>query len=198
MTLFDLICLGVLGLSGLAGFLRGAAREVANVVSFIVATIVALYALRFTGSIARDALNPDWMANVVAVIAVFVVVYIALRLAAAAIGRRLQDAHGLTVIDRAIGLAFGIVRGLVILGAFHLALNLATPAERMPGWIKDAAFYPVTAACADILRAFAPQGSRVAGQVAPVLERAVRDGRTPAGESEEQRRAMDDLVERSR
>lgn len=207
MTLFDLIAGGVLIISGFIGLMRGAAKELTTVLAFIAAVIIALFALRFTGPLARDALDPDWLGNVAAIGIIFVLAYVALRVVAGAIGKRIQQTDALSFIDRVIGLAFGLVRGFVILGVFNLAFNAATPPERVPQWVSGAKLYPLTGVAADILRTFAPQGSRVAGAVAPVVERAVRDGEAPgagsqpprdSGYSPEQRKTMDDLVERSR
>lgn len=207
MSLFDMIAGGLLLVSGIIGYARGAAREVITVVALLVATAVALIALRFTGPIARQALHPDWIGNSVALIVVFIIVYVILRVTASAVSRRLQNTQGLGFLDRTIGFGFGLVRGLVALGAFTLVFNLATPADRMPTWITGSVLYPLSSAAANVLRAFAPQGSRLAGQAVPVITHAVRDGTplTPGassrrgdGQTEEQRRSMDSIVEQSR
>ena len=117
---------GVLLLSGFIGLMRGAAKELTTVIAFILAVILALFALRFTGPLARDALDPDWLGNVAAIGIVFVIAYVALRVVAGAIGKRIQQTDALSFIDRVIGLAFGLVRGFVILGVFNLAFNAAT------------------------------------------------------------------------
>lgn len=207
MSLFDMIAGGLLLVSGVIGYARGAAREVITVVAILVATVVSLLALRFTGPIARNALHPDWIGNSVALLLVFVVVYVILRVTASAVSRRLQNTQGLGFLDRTVGFGFGLVRGLVALGAFTLVFSLATPADRMPTWITGSVLYPLSSAAANVLRAIAPQGSRLAGRAVPVLEDAVRDGtplspgspaRHRGGQTEEQRRSMDNLVEDAR
>jgi membrane protein required for colicin V production len=93
-----------------------------------------------------------------------------------------------------------------MLGVFYLVFNAATPPERVPHWISKAAFYPLAGASAKVMSALAPQGSAVAGKVAPALEKAVRDGsrdRPPAtekgvGYDAGSRRSVDALVEKTR
>lgn len=206
MTLFDIVAGGLLLVSGFVGYVRGAAREVITVLALLIATAAALLLLRFTGPIARSALHPDWIGNAAALLVVFVIIYVLIRVSASAVSRRVRDAPTLGVLDRTIGFGFGLVRGIVALGAFVLVFSLATPPDRMPPWITGSLLYPLSASAANVLRAIAPEGSRLAGRVGPVLQRAVREGRgpddagtqAPAGQTEEQRKAMDDVVERTR
>jgi membrane protein required for colicin V production len=201
MTLFDLIAGGILLVSGFIGYVRGAAREVITVLALLIATAASLVLLRFTGPIARSALHPDWIGNAAALLVVFVIIYVIIRVIASAVSRRMRDVPTLGVLDRTVGFGFGLVRGIVALGAFVLVFSLATPPDRMPPWITGSWLYPLSASAANVLRAIAPEGSRLAGRVGPVLQRAVREGRgpdEPPGQTEEQRKAMDDVVERSR
>jgi len=173
MSLFDLAAGLVLIISVLVGWIRGAAREVATVAALIIAAIVALFALRLSGPVARHAIHTPWLANIAAILIVFAAVYILLRVMAGALTRRIHQTQGLGGLDRTIGAGFGIARALVILGLANLTLNAITPADRMPPWIKDAMLYPVSAYSAQALKAFAPHGVNLAKQVAPVVGNAI-------------------------
>ncbi|WP_374570113.1 CvpA family protein [Phenylobacterium sp.] len=202
MTLFDIIALSLLVVSGIAGFVRGATREMVTVLALVLAAFACVYALRYTGPIARHAIHPDWMGNVGAMLAVFVVVYIVLRLLGGMLAKKIQDTEGLSFLDRSIGLGFGLLRALVVLGAFNLAFNAATPPERVPQWISGAALYPLTAGAARVLKAFAPKGLDMAGKLKPAIADAVRDGKGDSasdnGYDAHDRSVIDDLVEKSR
>ncbi len=84
MTLFDFIALTILGVSTLVGLIRGALREVTTVAAFVLAVVIALFALRFTAPMARAAVHPAWAGNAVAVVVVFLAAYVLLRVLAAA------------------------------------------------------------------------------------------------------------------
>jgi membrane protein required for colicin V production len=200
MTLFDMIAGGILLISAIAGYVRGAAREVVTVVSLLVALAAALILLRWTGPIGRHALQPDWMGNAAALLVIFVLVYVLLRVIFAAISRRMRDVPNLGVLDRTVGLGFGLVRGLIALGGMVLVFQMATPVDRRPEWITHGALYPLSASAANVLRSIAPRGQRLAGRVGPVLQHAVQTGSVDntAGETAAQRRNMDETVERSR
>lgn len=176
MTLFDLIAVLILLVSGLVGFARGAAREVITVIAFLLAVVIAIFGLRISGPIARHFIHPGALANAAAILLVFAVVYIILKLLGSGLTRQIQQTEALGTLDRIVGVGFGLVRALVLLGVFYLVFNAATPAERMPQWIKGAFLYPLSAASGRTLMALAPRGSAVASKVAPVLENAVRDG----------------------
>ena len=209
MTLFDLIVLGVLALSGLVGFVRGAVREVVTVAAFVIAALVAIFSLRITAGMARAAVDPDWAAVGVAIVVVFVLVYIALRVLGGSLTRSVQQSAA-GPVDRAVGVGFGLLRGLVFLGVVHLVLHAVTPRDRIPAWISTAAAYPMTAATADGLRVLAREGSGQAGRFGPAIQKAVREaaddtpqeppGAEPAppsasGYDAGERRELDALVE---
>ena len=174
MTLFDIIALLILGVSILVGFVRGALREVATVFAFVAAVVIATVALRITGPIARTAVHPAWAATAVALVIVFLASYIAIRVLAAGLMRGVHNIRALGALDRIMGAGFGLVRGLVVLGVFYLAFNLAPPPSGTPAWIAQARVYPLARGCADALRALAPKGSALAGRITPALANVVR------------------------
>ena len=67
MTLFDILAGAVLAVSGLIGFARGATREVTTVIAFVLAAVIAVFSLRFTGAIAQHFIATPWMANAAAI-----------------------------------------------------------------------------------------------------------------------------------
>lgn len=202
MTLFDWIALGLLVISGLMGFFRGAVREMVTVLAFLAAGAAAMATMKISGPIARGFIHPDWAANVAGVLVVFLIVYIALRLLGAGLADRIQRTQVLGMLDRSVGLGFGLVRAVIVLGAFNLAFNAATPPERVPRWISEAKLYPLSTAAARAIQQFAPKGMDLAGRLKPAFEGAVRDGvgdrNVTGGYDARERGGLDDLVEKSR
>ena len=176
MTQFDLIAIAILAVSALIGCARGALRELTTVIAFVVAVAIALFALRFTGPLARHWLHPSWAGNVAALLAGFLVSYIAIRMVGAGLTRRIHDVGALGTIDRVAGVGIGLIRGFVLLGLFQMVFSAATPRERMPPWISHAVLYPAATDSAQALKALEPEGLAVAGKLAPTLKEAVADG----------------------
>jgi membrane protein required for colicin V production len=172
VTLFDYSAGLLLLVSGLIGLARGATREITTVVALVLAAVAAVFALRFTGPVARHAIHAAWLANIVALLVIFVLSYLVFRLIGGMLTRGVQEA-GLSSLDRILGLGVGLVRALVVLGGVTLLLGAASPPERMPRWISQAKLFPLALAAGGALRAFAPHGMKLAREVAPTLEGAV-------------------------
>jgi len=205
VTLFDLGAGLVLLVSGIFGYARGATREVTTAIAFVLAIVAAVLALRFTGPIAGHSIHTVWMANAAAVLIVFIFAYVVLRLIGGALTRRVRQTAALSGLDRALGFAIGVVRGLVVIGAFALLIEAATPAERRPAWIVGAKLYPLASQAGAALKSLAPRGLNAAHAVAPEItgpapgdtppQRKLSHGR---GYSLHERKSLDDLVEKSR
>ena len=202
--MFDLIVVLILAVSALVGFVRGAAREVVTVIAFLVSIAVTVLALRFTGPLGRQAIDPDWLGTGLALIVVFLAVYIALRVIGGRMTDHISKTKHLGTLDRSVGLGFGLIRALVVLGVFNIVFHLATPPERTPQWVTEAKLYPLTDVSARALRALAPKGSAIASKVAPALKNAVAEGAAPGDNAADpsydaaDRKAMNDLLEKSR
>lgn len=204
MTPFDIIAGLLLLVSGVTGWVRGASRELTSALSFIGAAAIALFGLRVSGPIFRSLMDPDWAATAAAILVVFVVFFLVFRLIGGQLTAGLHETSAGT-LDRAVGAIFGLIRSVVILGVFNLLLHLATPPDRMPHWVQNSIFYPLSEASGEVLKVFAPKGKALAGKLAPAITEAVHEGDKTSGEkssdkgySEDQRRKLDDLVEKSR
>lgn len=202
MTQLDFIVLGLLAISAAVGFARGAAREIAALFALVAASLLAIFGLPVAAPIVREVVKPGWLGTAAALILVFVVSYVALRLIGAMVARRIQQTDLLGALDRSVGLLIGLARGLLVLGALYLMFNAATPQDLQPRWITEARTWPLARNMGNFLTALAPQGLDVAGRLRPAFDKAIRDGtgdRTVTdGYEAPQRSEPEDLVEKSR
>jgi membrane protein required for colicin V production len=88
---------------------------------------------------------------------------------AAQITKTLHADGALGTLDRLMGLAFGLLRGLVVLGVFSLVFHMATPPDRVPSWMSKSALYPLSNAAAGA-EGVRPKGAGLAGKLAPAIE----------------------------
>jgi membrane protein required for colicin V production len=206
MTQFDLIVFALLAISALVGFWRGAVLEVVSIVALIAAAVLAIYGLPVTARFGHKLFHSDWLAAAAALIATFVVAYIVLRLLGAVIARRVQETRFIGALDRSVGLAIGLVRGLIVLGALNLMFNAATPKDLQPHWIVGSTTWPLAQNMGSMLQALAPKGMDIAGRLRPAFDRALHSSARDAlddrlkseGYDARQRREIEDLVEKSR
>ena len=176
MTQFDFLVLALLVVSAGVGFIRGAVREIAALVALVAAAALAVFGLPLFAPMFRSFIHPGWLGTVAALVVVFAVAFIALRLIGAAIARALQNTQMLGFLDRSLGLLIGLGRGLIVLGALFLMFNAATPEDLRPQWITGARTWPLATNMGRLLEGLAPQGLDIAGRLKPAFDRAVRDG----------------------
>ena len=206
MTQFDMIVLALLAISGLFGFLRGATREIAALVALVVAAAVAVFGLHYSAPMAHRFIKTDWLAMATALVVVFAVVYVLMRIIGAAIAHQMQQSQFIGTLDRSLGLGIGLIRGLIVLGAFNLAFLAATPQDLRPQWIIGATTWPLAGDMGRLLTTLAPKGLDIAGRLKPAFDHALHSAAHDAvddrlkseGYDAGQRREIEDLVEKSR
>jgi membrane protein required for colicin V production len=197
---FDIIVLILLAVSAAIGFFRGAVREVFALAALVVAAGLAVFGLPVFGPVFRDFAKPDWLGTVAALVMVFGVAFIALRLIGAGIARHVQKTQMLGFLDRSLGLLIGLGRGLIVLGALFLMFTAATPEDLRPSWITGAKTWPLAANMGRLLDELAPKGLDVAGRLTPAFDNAIEQGsgdRSATGRYEA-RESDTDRPERSR
>lgn len=169
MTLFDLIAAGVIAISALLGFQRGAVRELVGLFAFGLSAIAALAALPITRPIAATFFHLTIVAVAVAVILGFAAVYVAFKLIGGWVASQLHQQSVLGGADRALGLGIGAARALILLGLFALVFDRATPTELKPSWISNAFLYPLASASGRLIGKLAPSGLKMFGHSGALL-----------------------------
>jgi len=139
MTTLDWILLAVVGLSLLVGLWRGLVYELLSVLGWVASFFVAQWlapavALRLP----LDSLS-DSARYAAAFAGVFVLAVFAAGLVSVLL-RKLVAAVGLRPVDRLLGAAFGLVRGLVLLLALTVVVEM-TQIKTAPWW-QEAASTP--------------------------------------------------------
>jgi len=132
VAVVDLAFLGVLVVSLLIGAWRGLVYEVLSVLGWALAFYLAQW---FAPDVA--ALLPLQSASEpVRYAAAFVLIFIAAVFAAgllAVLIKKLVEAVGLRPVDRTLGAAFGVVRGVILLLAVTVVINM-TAFKSAPWW----------------------------------------------------------------
>lgn len=133
MNAADWAILGVIGVSALVSILRGFVREAFSLASWVLALVVALvFYPSFAQLLAPHIALPS--ARVVtAFVALFGVTLIVGSLLGALVAH-LFKASGLGGLDRVLGMAFGMARGLVLVMTLLILVPPVIPVQQDPWW----------------------------------------------------------------
>jgi membrane protein required for colicin V production len=152
----DISVLAVLGLSALLAFSRGFVRELLSIMSWVGATIIAIVFFPAFLPMVEAQIADDLLAKVAAAVILFVVSLFVLGFVNHFISSRVQKSV-LGSLDRTLGLAFGIVRGIVVVALAHMAMTLVFPdPEERPEIVTTARSEPYAADAAEYLIGLLP------------------------------------------
>jgi membrane protein required for colicin V production len=135
MAPLDWMFIGILAASFLLGAWRGLVYEVLSVVSWVAAFIVAQMAAPAVAGHLPMGQSPQSLKYAAAFLLVFVIVVFAGGLLAWLV-KKLVEAVGLRPIDRVLGAGFGLVRGVLLLMAIAIVVNMS-PMRRDEWWTES-------------------------------------------------------------
>jgi membrane protein required for colicin V production len=134
----DLAVLGVVVVSGLLAMLRGVVREVLGIGAWVGAAVAGFAFYPLAAPSLHAWLEPGLLSNLAAGGAIFLVVLVLLSLVSRVIADRVQDSAAGS-IDRTLGLAFGLARGVLLVCVAYIGLAyLAGDRSRWPDWVREA------------------------------------------------------------
>src|SRR6185312_14471260 len=134
---------------------RGFLWETLTIFAWVAAAFACLYFGPYVIPLMRSMVGEGWVASLLAYAAVFCAVFIPF----AFISHRFVEAvkHSpIGPLDRAAGVAFGVVRGLVIVGLAYLAFTYFVPIKNHPDWVRDARLLPLVQDTSQVLLSVVP------------------------------------------
>ncbi len=150
ITWFDLVALAIVAFSGIMAFARGLIRELFSIVAFIGAALAAVYlAERGRPFVEQFTDIEGSLATVAAGLAIFLIVFFGIMMITAVVAKTAHQSTEIGSFDRAAGLAFGVLRGVVVVALFVLLMRQTTdspivsPQAAMPAAIANARTFPI-------------------------------------------------------
>ena len=155
MNWIDLMLLVVIGASLLAGFAAGFARVGVGFIAMIAGLFCGFWFYGVAGAYVLDYVSSRAIANLVG----FFVIFAGVMMLGAIVGRILAKFFkwvGLSWLDRLLGGAFGLVRGLVI-AAGMVTVLLAFAPSPPPGSVVDSKLMPYVISVSGVFAALTPR-----------------------------------------
>lgn len=153
-----LIALVVIVSAGYAAW-RGLIWETLTIFSWAAASICCLYFGPYIVPLTRSLVGEGWLATLLGYASVFLAIFIPLAFISHRFSETVKNSP-IGPLDRAAGIAFGVVRGLVILGLAYMAFTYFVPIRNQPGWLTQARLLPIVQGTADILLTAVPDQPR--------------------------------------
>lgn len=180
-------CLIVLVIVVSAGYAawRGFLWETLTIFEWVAAAFACLYFGPYLIPMMSSLVSQPWLASVLAYAAVFLAVFIPLAFMSHRFSESVKNSP-IGPLDRAAGVAFGVVRGLVIVGLAYLAYTYFNPIRQQPRWLTEAELLPVVQSTAEVLLSVVPDAPQNVSyapvelrQAPPVTTRASSPGSDP-------------------
>lgn len=170
MTGFDIVVIVVIVLSALLGLWRGVIREVFALAAWIAAIVCAFLFGEQVAQALPIAKDVPWLRALAGYALTFIGVFLVLSIAGFLFARVVK-AIGLSFIDRALGMMFGILRGFLIV-VLLVFIAGATTLPQFPWW-RDSVTAKPLATIAAMLRSKLPDdlAKRIKFVAAPDSER---------------------------
>ena len=146
----DIFILIVMGIFAVLGVQRGFTRKVVSVFAWISATLAALWGFQPLGDWLSSYLAPLWFAHASAAFAIFISVLTAILSVGYGLSIGLRSSS-VGILDRGLGLLFGLVQGLVVVSVFYLGIVWLSESNEHPEWLGEARLLPVVQSVALLL-----------------------------------------------
>ena len=182
VTFLDaLIVLIIIVSAGYAAW-RGFLWETLTIFAWVAAAFGCLYFGPFVVPLTHSMVKEAWLASLIAYAAVFLAVFIPFAFMSHRFSESVKHSP-IGPLDRAAGVAFGVVRGLVIVGLAYLAFTYFVAIKNQPRWLTEARLLPMVQSTAEVLLSVVPNhpgegGSFFAHHQAPEIE---QESSAPSG-----------------
>jgi membrane protein required for colicin V production len=156
VNITDVVVVVTVLISGAIALARGLVKEVLAIASWVGAAFATLYGFSYASPYARKMIETDWVADLTAGGVLFIVTLFVLSLASHAISSRVKGST-LGVLDRSLGLVFGLLRGALLISLAYLAFSWVQPVKDQPKWVRSAKTMPLIEQGADLIIILIPE-----------------------------------------
>ncbi len=203
-TSVDVAIGAVILVSAIYAAMRGLLRETLSIFSWALAAYLTLRLFPGFRPMLQEYVAPAWLADIAVIVGVFFIILIPLSYVSHRIAHTVRQTE-IGPVDRALGLIFGIGRGLVIVGLAYIVFSVLVPPQNHPAWLTQARLFPVVDNTKNVLLSLVPSlesiGLEELGIFTPAPEDAQQSAENPPGEEEsqsygaEERGALDTLIQ---
>ncbi len=163
ITYIDPLVVIVVLVSAVYATYRGFVSETLSIFAWAAAAFATLFFGPKLAPIARGLFASPLLGVMVGYAAIFLVVLIPLSFLSFRFAESVKNS-AVGTLDRSLGFAFGVVRGLAIIGLAYIAFTTVVSVRNQPDWIANAKLLPVIRVSAQALLSLVPDQHLNAGK----------------------------------
>ncbi len=177
LNMFDMVVLGVLGLSALVAFFRGFVREVLSLGAWVGAVIITLYGFPEVAKFIKPHVGNSGVASGFAGMLTFMGSLVVLSIINAFLMKFLKPGNEVGIIDNALGLVFGVARGLLLVSIGFYVMSFFISDDDYPEWLEGAKTKPYVEEVAGWMAKLAPEylGGKDGSKLKPKKDGPITD-----------------------
>ena len=178
LTTVDFVVLGILFISGVIAWHRGFLKETLSVSACLMAALFAVFVWPITKPFGRSLIQPNIVADILALIGVFFIVLIPVSFVSFRLSEMVKGSRA-GPLDKSMGFVFGLGRGLLVVGLAYVIFSSLASQENHPKWLKEARLLPVVKGTADILKSLGGKSPAKVAETADSDSKAEPRKKTP-------------------
>lgn len=152
-TAFDWGVILLVGLSVLHAFMRGFTSVALSLAAWGGALLVTILGFGPISPYARDLVSPVELADILLVVALFIISLVVFKLIADSVGEAVKSS-AIGFLDRSLGALFGLARGMIIVSVVFIGIK-AIFGKEQPTWVEESKTRPLVAWGAEMVEGFA-------------------------------------------
>lgn len=160
-TFVDLLVVGVVIASAIYAGYRGLVSETLSIFAWAAAAFATLWFGPSVTPLAQGLVSSPILAMVVAYALVFLIVLLPLSFLSFRFSQQVKSSQ-VGTLDRALGAAFGVLRGLAVIGFAYLILASFVKFDAQPDAVRNARTLPLMQASTEVILSLVPSRHRTA------------------------------------
>ncbi|GAB5389958.1 MAG: hypothetical protein Alpg2KO_29260 [Alphaproteobacteria bacterium] len=169
IKVLDLVVVVALFASAILAMMRGFTREALALGGWIVALLGAVFLLPAGKAMTYQFIDNKNIADLTAFVALFIMILCVCAVINHKISKRIENS-ALGPVNRSLGFAFGLIRGLVVVALAYLLFSVFIPPGAQPQVVQTAKLRPLVSGTALVVQEVMPQGIRFGGEVTETVE----------------------------
>ena len=155
VTVVDMLVVLVVLVSAIFAMWRGLIAETFSIFEWVAGAYVALRFASTFQPLVAGIISPSWLAWIATFVGIFLIVFIPLSIFSHRLSEMVKRSE-IGPVDRALGLVFGLGRGLVIVGLGYIAFAILVPVPDRPTQLTEARLFPLIQNTSEVLLDLVP------------------------------------------